>query len=412
MKSANFFNSKTAPIPSLRPDVEIIPIRDNGDAYLFFHDQRMYATQNLAIRREAGSLLSLFDGSKSINDLDEYLGNDLSKADLLDFIQFLDKSRLLDSPYFQNFAESKEMEYEQHPTHSSMIAGRSYPSDPDELIRHLDNAFSQFTPPGKKAGQPKALYAPHIDPSIAIHRYAEAFSSIKELKPKRVVVLATSHYAGWYPNLYEDHPFILVNKDFELPLGTIRYDRELIDKFKHQSEYGITSRDRAHRVEHSIELHLLFLSYLWEHKFTVVPFLVSGLQELLHMRDGRHGQLLDRFSALLSKEFAEDQETFFLISGDLAHIGRKFGDVDAAASMLKEVRSFDEQFLKYGSGNHPSRLLRLMSEDADPYRICGFPPLYTFLNIMPNLKGEVLNYDYWDQRERESAVTFGSILYS
>ncbi|HKK45723.1 MAG TPA: hypothetical protein VJ964_09390, partial [Balneolaceae bacterium] len=65
-----------------------------------------------------------------------------------------------------------------------------------------------------------------------------------------------------------------------------------------------------------------------------------------------------------------------------------------------------------GSGNQREQMLDLMTQDMDPYRICGFPPLYTFLNSMPELRGKVMGYDLWDERERESAVTFGSILYS
>jgi hypothetical protein len=57
-------------------------------------------------------------------------------------------------------------------------------------------------------------------------------------------------------------------------------------------------------------------------------------------------------------------------------------------------------------------MLELMSRKYDPYRICGYPPLYSFLNIFPKLEGEILTYDIWDETERESGVSFGSILYT
>src|SRR5699024_3828381 len=259
----------------------------------------------------------------------------------------------------------------------------------------------------------RALYAPHIDPRIAIDRYVEAFAPIKDIKPKRVVMLATSHYSGWHPELYEDKPFILVNKDFELPLGNIRRDADAIAALsKLDEDYGIATHDRAHRMEHSLELHLLFLSYLWDHDFTIIPFLVGGLQELLYMKNGRHGELVNLFSTLLNKQFGSDDDTFFLISGDLAHFGQKFGDPQAASTMFDEVNHFDQQFMDHGATNNPAGILKLMRKEMDAYRICGFPPLYTFLSGMPNLQGEIINYDLWDERERESAVTFGSILYS
>lgn len=412
MNDSKLFTSKTNPIPHVRRDLQIIPIEENGDSYLYFHDERGYATEDLALHREVGSLLSLLDGQKSIADLEPHLGEGLTQDQVLEFVQFLDKHRLLASDHFKAHAEQVEADYEQSDLHSSVTAGNSYPADPEALRSHLDEAFASQN---SQAASPsaKALYAPHIDPRVALDSYVSAFAPIKNLQPERVVIIATSHYAGLYPDIYKDDPFVLVNKDFELPLATIRRDQQAIDKLlQANAEAGITAQDRAHRMEHSIELHLLFLSYLWDHDFKVVPFLTRGLEDLYYMEDGHLGQQLDRFSTLLRNRFGDDEETFFLISGDLAHFGNKFGDPQAASTMFEEVEAFDRQFLKHGSQNDRSAMLSLMKEDMDPYRICGFPPLYTFLSSMPNLKGEILGYDLWDERERESAVTFGSILYS
>src|SRR5699024_6306537 len=116
----------------------------------------------------------------------------------------------------------------------------------EALTDYLDKAFSEHT--SKVACKnPKALYAPHIDPRVALDRYVEASSPLKNLQPKRVVMLATSHYAGWYPDLYEEQPFILVDKDFELPLGTIHRDADTIAALSDlEKGYGISSHDRAH----------------------------------------------------------------------------------------------------------------------------------------------------------------------
>lgn len=414
MSDQQLFDSKSQPIPPLRPDLQLIPVQENGNVLLFFRDQRGYATPDFALNREAGQLLTLFDGQKSINDLESYMGNGVGKDDLLTFIRFLDKNRLLASDYFEQYAEEVEQDYEQSDVHPSVTAGSSYPQDPDELKQYLDKAFAGHDSDQSEehAPLPKALYAPHIDPRVALESYVKAFTPIRTLKPKRVVLLATSHYAGFYPEIYHERPFVLVNKDFKLPLGTIRRDKQTIrELINADTQAGITTRDRAHRMEHSIELHLLFLSYLWNQDFRIVPFLIRGLDELYYMKKGALGQQLANFSALLSEKFSEDDNTFFLISGDLAHFGKKFGDRSAASTMFDEVATFDQQFLKYGSQNDRSALLDLMKENYDPYRICGFPPLYTFLQSMPDLKGEILSYDLWDERERNSAVTFGSILY-
>ncbi|MDZ7659528.1 AmmeMemoRadiSam system protein B [Fodinibius sp.] len=414
MSDEQLFNSKSEPIPPLRQDLQIIPVKENGTALLYFHDERGYATSNFALRREAGQLLSLFNGRKSINDLESQLGNNVSKDDLLDFIQFLDKNKLLNSDFFDHQAEQIEAEYEKSTLHKSVTAGNSYPADPKELKDYLDEAFASHADENiKSVDTAKALYAPHIDPRVALDSYVKAFTSIRDLKPKRVVMLATSHYAGLYPDLYQNDPFILINKDFKMPFGTIPRDQEAIKELKQaDANMGISSNDRAHRMEHSLELHLLFLSYLWDHEYEIVPFVIRGMDDLYYMEDGYLGQQLENFSTLMNKKYGDDKDTFFLISGDLAHIGKKFGDESPASTMFNEIEHFDKHFLDYGSNNDRESMLALMKDEYDPYRICGFPPLYTFLQTMPNVQGEILSYDLWDECERDSAVTFGSILYS
>ena len=413
MSDTTLFDSLTDPIPEVRRDLQIIPIEENGSSYLYFHDERGYVTSDLALRREVSSLLSLLDGQKSIKDLEPYLDESVSKEELLEFVQFLDKHRLLASDYFKSHAEEQEADYEQSTVHSSVTAGNSYPADPDELKNYLQNAFQKHSDATNVPESAKAIYAPHIDPRVGIDSYVKAFAPIRDLKPKRVVLIATSHYAGLYPDIYKNSPFVLVNKDFELPLDTIQRDKEAIESLlEDETETGITVQDRAHRMEHSIELHLLFLSYLWDHDFKIVPFLTRGLDDLYYMKDGHLGQQLNNFSNLLRNRYMDDDETFFLISGDLAHFGNKFGDETAASTMFEEVKNFDQRFLDHATSNDLDNMLELMKEDMDPYRICGFPPLYTFLSSMPELKGKVLSYDLWDERERDSAVTFGSILYS
>ncbi|MDZ7716834.1 MAG: AmmeMemoRadiSam system protein B [Balneolaceae bacterium] len=413
MSSNTLFDSTTKPIPPVRWDLEIIPVQENGSSYLYFYDSRGYATQNFALDQQAARVLNLLDGHKSIEDLSPYLGKEVSKNQLLDYIKFLDKHRLLHSSYFKEYAEQVEQEYEAADVHEAVTAGLSYPADPDELTEYLDEAFQDADPSSTKHSHPvRALYAPHIDPRVGMESYVKAFQSIRHIKPERVVILATSHYAGMYPKKYQNKPFIISDKDFRMPLGTIKSDEKTIQKLlKNADKTGLTKDDRAHRIEHSIELHLLFLSYLWDHDYKIVPIVVNGFDELLYMQDGHQGKQIEAFSKQLSKHFADDKDTFFLISGDLAHIGKKFGDTEPARKLFEEVKQFDKQFLDSAEQGSQEKMLGLIKEKLDPYRICGFPPLYTFLKTMPELKGKNISYHLWDEQERESAVSFGSVLY-
>jgi len=411
------FDSKTDPIPPVRPDLDIIPIENNGDSYLYFHDMLGYATPNFALNSQVRNVLTLLDGNRSVRDLAPYFGDGITPDQFLEYVRFLDEHRLLHSDYLKSHASRVEEEYEEASVHRSATAGVSYPADPEELTAFLDEAFSKYGPAasGIHCEQPiKALYAPHIDPRVGLEGYVRAFSAIRSLKPERVIILATTHYSEYFPELYANKPFILSWKDFEMPLGSVPADedsvRTLLD---HSGNLGVTDRDRAHRIEHSIELHLLFLSYLWDHDFRIVPILVRGFDDLYYMEEGHLGRQIKAFSNAVAELAADEagEDTLFLISGDLSHVGKKFGDERPAEMMFDEIKSFDRMFLEYASAGEQQKLLELMKDRYDPYRVCGFAPLYSFLNIMPGVQGEIISYDLWDERERESAVSFGSIMY-
>ncbi|MTI87286.1 MAG: AmmeMemoRadiSam system protein B [Balneolaceae bacterium] len=429
--SDKLFDSYTKPIPPFRRDVQMFPVEQNGKDFMYFYDQKGYATPDFAVPSSAQSIFSLFDGRNSVEDIMRFSAEEITKDQVLDYVRFLDENALLESPYFRTHSEQVEEEYEEASVHPTNSAGISYPEDAQELTDFLNEAFEKLET-SKAVGQAKALYAPHIDFRVGLNSYVKAFSAISELKPKRVILLGTSHYSGLYPDIYENRPFVISEKDYHLTNGTVKSDTEGIDQIKNRlstdtisttngqqgssnamqpEDLGITFQDRAHRIEHSIELHLLFLNHLWDHDFSIIPILVGGLDEIFYKVDGFQGEQVQQFSTLIQELFADDKDTFFLISGDLAHIGQKFGDSQPAKEMLDEIRSFDESFLDFGAKGNAKQMLELMSEKYDPYRICGYPPLYSFLNIFPGSQGEVLTYDIWDEQERHSAVSFGSILY-
>lgn len=411
------FNSKSKPVPPLRRDIDVIPVENNGNSYLYFHDARAYLSDDFALDRRVAPLLSLLDGRKSIEDLKPWMEDGLDTDELLEYIRLLDRHRLLHSEYFRHYADMMEERYEEEKVHEPVTPGTSYPEDRGELKRQLDEAFEEVEESSHAIETDKtsikALYAPHIDPRVALSSYVKAFRPLRDALPERVVLLATSHYSGYYPSVYDNMPFILSGKDFNMPFGTVKNDREGVEQLLEKGmEAGITGNDRAHRMEHSIELHLLFLQYLWNHDFRIVPILVTGFDDLYFMEDGHLGNQIETMGSLLRDTFGSDPNTLFLISGDLSHVGKKFGDERPANEMFEEIRQFDSRFLEYGTRGDREQLVGLMREENDPYRVCGFSPLFTYLSAFPETNGHLLDYRVWDEKERDSAVSFGSILYT
>lgn len=413
------FQSLEKPVPQVRRDLELIPLRHNGDEILYFHDTLGYVPSDFALKRQAEGLLSLLNGQLSIKKIEAILEESIGKQELLEFVQLLDRNCILHSDLYLQYAADQEAAFEQNPIRPSVLSGELFPKDPDELNSYLDQLFKETqTEPAdeyKKSkqsnGRPaKALFAPHIDTRVGANVYANSFSRLQHLKPKRVVILATAHYTGYHPDLYQNTPFIGSVKKFEMPSKTITPDNQYMSTLtKHAERIGYTNNDRAHRIEHSIELHLLFANYIWQHDFNLVPILVNSFDELLYMKEGHLGKKVRQFTQLIKE--LDNPETFYLISGDLSHIGKKFGDQTPARQMRSAVEKYDQKFLKLAAQNEQKKLYNLIKTDYDPYRICGFPPLYTFMSIFPNLTGRIIDYKWWDEAERESAVSFGAVSY-
>jgi AmmeMemoRadiSam system protein B len=407
MMQTGLFSSKTDPIPPLRADVEVITMDHNGKTVLYFYDPLGYATPDFALDRSIEPVLALLNGSFSVSALCNFLENSISEDELLSFIGMLDEARLLESPYSRTYADALEQDFEASGLRVPALSGTSYPGDPQRLAGWLDQILSSANAPF----EPKnALFAPHIDTRVGTESYALAFSSLKKLKPKRVVILATAHYTGYYPGMYDHTPFIGTAKRFVFPHGSLEPDLDTLVKLSAEGKsIGYTDSDRAHRIEHSIETHLLFARHIWQHDFTIVPILTGGFDELFYMKDGDLAGKIDRFAKLLKNLHTPD--TFYLISGDLCHYGKKFGDTAAASELHEEVKVFDDTFLKLATANKADELLSHIGMDHDPYKVCGFPPLFTFLNAFSDLKGTRRDYRVWDETARESAVSYGIISF-
>lgn len=405
------FTSLSRRVPELRRDLQIIPVQNNGQKLLYFHDSMGYTPQNFALDESTGPLLSLISGSYSISQMAELLNHQVQKEELLGFIQLLDENRLLNSSLFWEYAEQTESAFEKKTSRKPVLAGNNYPADPSELDRFTNQLFDRHN----KTNSPKnirALYAPHIDISVSDGQYADAFSVLQSIKPKRVLILGTSHYAGANGDFYDNLPFIGSSKTFDLPGRSLKADHTILKKLKAGSpENGFTLHDRAHRIEHSIELHLLFASAIWKHDFSIVPILVAGFDELFYHESGHLAGQIERFTSELKSLI--DDDTFILVSGDLSHVGKKFGDKEPAKELKKRVTAIDRQFLEIAETGEANQLLHLLKKEHDATRICGFAPLYTFLKLTEGkVTGTQIKYSWWDEHERESAVSFGSIAFT
>ena len=151
-------------------------------------------------------------------------------------------------------------------------AGAFYEGTPEALKRQIENCFASRLGPGKlpevaKNGPRRVLglVCPHagyvFSGPVAAHAYYEL---AVDGKPDTIVIFGPNH-TGYGSGLA-----IMNEGVWRTPLGDVEVDGETANQIVRASHI-IDVDDSAHSHEHSIEVQLPFLQYLFGSDFKIVP---------------------------------------------------------------------------------------------------------------------------------------------
>jgi hypothetical protein len=175
------------------------------------------------------------------------------------------------------------------------VAGMFYPAEPDELrgmlARYLGEASAAEPPP-------KAMILPHAGYIYSGPVAASGYSCLLENRDayNRVVLLGPAHRVA-FRGLAAPSSSV-----FMTPLGAVAIDQPAIEQLVALPQVHML--DEAHRLEHSLEVHLPFLQVTLD-SFTLVPLVVGEA-------DAR--EVCEVIEAL-----TEAAGTLVIVSSDLSH---------------------------------------------------------------------------------------------
>ncbi|MBC7120725.1 MAG: AmmeMemoRadiSam system protein B [Candidatus Methanosuratus sp.] len=156
---------------------------------------------------------------------------------------------------------------DRHPS----VSGSFYEADPDDLESQIKWCFLHKVGPGKLPSMPVSLerkicavISPHAgyvySGPVAAHGFLEVS---KEPQPETVVLIGPNHTGmGAGVSIWD-------GGDWLTPLGRVKVDRDLSDAI---ARSGSAEPDcDAHEYEHSIEVQIPFLQYVFRSPFRIVP---------------------------------------------------------------------------------------------------------------------------------------------
>jgi AmmeMemoRadiSam system protein B len=396
--------------PKIREDLEFIPARSPNGTVILIRDRLGLVKEGSAINPDLYTLMAMLDGTRSIRDIQLHLmrqqgGRLIPIEEIERILHELESSYLLDGHRYQEMKGHIISDFSsqkiRHPAH----AGISYPQDPGDLERRLDDILAAGKQPLVPEGSIAALVAPHIDLEAGKRVYAMAYGALTAAVPERIIILGVGHSM-------QREIFCLTSKAFETPLGTVETDHRVVAELLSVGSQCTSSDDFPHRDEHSIEFQLIFLQHvLRDVQFTIVPILCGSLLGSMdEYSRGRFRSMAGDFLRFL-EDVAADERTVVVAGVDFSHVGPKFGHDTPASFILDQSQAHDRRLLD---------TLREMNADGfwaesrqvnDRYHVCGFSALACLLEILPSSRGCLLDYAVYREEATQSAVSFAAMLF-
>ncbi|MCX7735668.1 MAG: AmmeMemoRadiSam system protein B [Candidatus Kapabacteria bacterium] len=409
----NYNENEDFLLPKLREDLAFEVIENQDDKQIILYDPNGYAKQPIQIPISLIPLLQMLDGSFRKSDIIRALKdeNDNQIEELIEpifnLVYFLDQLGFLETETYYNLKNSLD-EYLNSPVRKPVCAGNTYSDDPNHLRAQLRALMNTRNSDNIRTGA-KMIIVPHIDFRVgigALKTYAAAYHSIKNENPELIVIFGTSHYAS------SDY-FMFTRKNFETPLGVVQTDNDVIEKLIELSNGNIKIDDLAHKDEHSIELQLVILQYLFGDKFKILPVLVGSFHNFIYSaslpKDDEHfNNLINYLKEAIEKT---GKKTIFVASVDFAHIGRKFGDDFDAAPELEILKEEDKVLINHLIHFETDEFFKTVAKNKDQRKICGLSPIYSIMQMNKLKEGKFLEYSQWNETETKSAVSFASLAF-
>ncbi|RLE38934.1 AmmeMemoRadiSam system protein B [Candidatus Woesearchaeota archaeon] len=199
-----------------------------------------------------------------------------------------------------------------------VVAGMFYEENSEALIEQIKECFLGKFGPGKlpdgNGNKLRAVIAPHAGYNFSGSCAAWSYREIAEAEfPEVFVILGTNHQS----------PASSVSlKDFETPLGVVKNDVELTKKL------GVEVDEVVHANEHSIEVQLPFLQFVFREKsekLKIVPILVGEDNKIVAKR---------------LVEVIGKKRVVFIVSADFTHYGIHYGYIPFKPDKIK-LRELD-----------------------------------------------------------------------
>ena len=252
------------------------------------------------------------------------------------------------------------------------VAGQFYEADAEALRAQIKNCFLDPIGPKKLPEvnlhiQPRnivGLICPHAGYMYSGPVAASAYFELAvDGKPDTVVLLGPNHTG------YGSALSLMSEGVWQTPLGKVEIDSKMANEILHETKI-IDVDELAHRYEHSLEVQLPFLQFLYGNTFKIVPICFL-------MQD--YGSAVEVGRAL--EEALDATNTVVIASSDMTHY-----------ETAKTAAAKDNAALKAITAMDAKKFYETIEEQN--ITACGYAPITALITYANGVcaKAQLLNY--------------------
>ena len=245
-------------------------------------------------------------------------------------------------------------------------SGDWYDDNPIMLSKEL----SKYLSASKKYEQSdslKSIIVPHSGLCYGGPVAAKAFINVNPDNFNRAVILGPSHYE------YFKGCALTSFEKFETPFGNVDVDTETINNLLKDSKHFFSFPQSSDVQEHSIEMEMPFLKYIFDkRKLSIIPMVIG---------DGDLSANTQLAKCLYN--LYEDPKTLFVISSDFCHWGPNFDYVyynKKFKNIWESTEDLDRQALDIIAQMDSKKFDMYMTKTKNT--ICGSNPITIILSII------------------------------
>ncbi|MFQ5615434.1 MAG: AmmeMemoRadiSam system protein B [Anaerolineales bacterium] len=389
------------------------PIIHQGQSFLVLRDPLRLTEHSVVLPQFLAPLILLCDGSRTKNAIRAILrlhfGLPIDKDTLDRFLDIFDEMLLLDNERTTQAREQALMAYRSAPFRPPALAGSSYPANPAALHRHLqDYLEAADVSPHPDGGS--GLLSPHIDYLRGGEVYAQVWKRAAKMVKAAdlVIVLGTDHHGG-------HNPLTLTRQNYATPFGVLPTDRDVVNAIAESIGEKIAfTGELYHRDEHSIELVATWLQHLRDKKpVPIVPILCGSFAS--HVFGEEHIENNPFINNLVEtvRSATRGRNVFYVISGDLAHVGPAFSGEPLNDQGRNAIQAADDELLQQMAAGNASGFFHAIQHVRDQNNVCGTIPVYLAMRMMGEVSGEVTGYRQCPADEQgTSIVSVGGVVFT